>query len=54
MTKLSEVSRGHSIRNGKDQTIRGFLNLKDTKKCVESRQLHNEDYLCEDRVELES
>ena len=28
--------------------------MKDTKKCVESRQLHNEDYLCEDRVELES
>jgi len=28
--------------------------LKDTKKCVESRQLHKEDYLQEDRVELES
>lgn len=28
--------------------------MKDTKKCVESRQLHNEGYLCEDRVELES
>lgn len=28
--------------------------MKDTKKCVESRQLHKEDYLQEDRVELES
>ena len=31
----------------------GFRNLKDTKKCVESRQLHIEDYLYEDKVELE-
>jgi len=28
--------------------------LKDTKECVEGRQLRNEGYLCEDRVELES
>lgn len=28
--------------------------MKDTKKCVESRQLHKEGYLQEDRVELES
>jgi RNA-directed DNA polymerase len=27
--------------------------LKDTKKCIESRQLHSGDYLYEDRVELE-
>jgi len=27
--------------------------LKDTRKCVESRQLHIEDYLYENRVELE-
>ena len=27
--------------------------MKDTKKCVESRQLHKEDYLQENRVELE-
>jgi RNA-directed DNA polymerase len=28
-------------------------NLKDTRKCDENRQLHNEGYLQEDRVELE-
>ncbi len=27
--------------------------MKDTKKCDENRQLHNEGYLQEDRVELE-
>jgi len=27
--------------------------LKDTRKCVDSRQLHKEGYLCENRVELE-
>jgi len=58
MAELSEVSRGYSTildttRNGKDQTIGGFLNLDDTKKCIESRQLHSGGYLCKDRVELE-
>ena len=27
--------------------------MKDTRKCVDSRQLHKEGYLCENRVELE-
>ena len=58
MAELSEVSRGYSTilvmtRNGKEQTIGGFLNLNDAKKCIESRQLHSGGYLYEDRVELE-
>ncbi|MBU4482776.1 MAG: group II intron reverse transcriptase/maturase [Actinobacteria bacterium] len=58
MAELSEVSRGYSTildttRNGKDQTIGGFLSLKYTKKYNKSRQLHIGGYLYEDRVELE-
>ena len=58
MAELSEVSRGYSTildttQNGKDQTIGGFQSLNDTKKCIESRQLHSGGYLHKDRVELE-
>ncbi|MBE3036353.1 MAG: group II intron reverse transcriptase/maturase [Candidatus Atribacteria bacterium] len=54
MAELSEVSRGHSTRNGKDRTIGGFQSLKYTKKCDKSRQLPSGGYLCKDRVELKS
>ena len=40
-----------TIRSGKDRTIGGFQILQDTKKCDESRQLHNEGCLQEVRVE---
>lgn len=48
---LKEVS-GKTLAWGIRTTYKSYVRLKDTKKCIKSRQLHKGDYLQEIRVEL--